>query len=623
VQPQLLYIDANTGTVRAQTTGTALPSIIALLGTTLVLKAAFTVEGVPGAITDYTADSLRLVVKPADDPDAASSLLPAGTWAAAGSGADVRYTWTGLADSAQLETLLGTQPQITLRAQVEWAISSDSNPRKSLPFDLIIVNSPARLDDGAPDVAGDSAKLWLAAMLAAGGNITLTQDPTSKIITIAASYTLADGSVTTAKLAADAVTTVKILDAAVTAAKLASNAVTTAKIQDAAVTLAKLADLAASTLVGRQSSGTGAPQAVTLGTGLSMSADGILSASTTVADGAITTAKLADLAVTTAKIAAGAIDEAKLGALAVTEGKISAGAVTSDKIAAAAVTLAKLANLAASTLIGRQSSGTGAPQAVTLGTGLNMSADGILSATGGGGSALVRGSGQLLGSTTAHVDATAPAPMIVEFATPSHVMGSASFSWNGSAVDIYFGDSDPMQTYWVDTVSYTTADDLAVGFASMINTIMGALVATNVGNQVVITNGSVGASISVVVSSSFADISYTGGGGAGTNEIMEAGSVSEVTLIAQDGTKTIKPVRVFAYGGGIFDTVQIALKVGSTYYPICQNVGSAEVYEEPIIGAYYAEWVSGRASASLVARISGSTPPFGGDLRVIAIAERY
>jgi hypothetical protein len=536
----------------------------------------------------------------------------------------VRYTWTGLADSAQLETLLGTQPQITLRAQVEWAISSDSNPRKSLPFDLIIVNSPARLDDGAPDVAGTAAKDWLAAMLAAGGNITLTQDPTSKIITIAASYTLADGSVTSAKLAVDAVTTVKILDAAVTAAKLAADAVTTAKIQDAAVTLAKLANLAASTLIGRQSSGTGAPQAVTLGTGLSMSSDGILSASTTVADGAVTTAKLADLAVTTAKIAAGAIEEAKLGALAVTEGKISAGAVTADKLAASAVTLAKLANLAASTLIGRQSSGTGAPQAVTLGAGLEMSAAGVLSASGGGGGAsLVRGSGQLLGSTTAHADATAPAPLIVEFSTPSHVMGSVSFSWNASAVDIYFGDSDPAQTYWIPTGSYTTADELAAAFAAKINDIMASTVATSLSNQVVITNGSTGASISVSITPSFADISYYGGGGNGTDEIMEAGSVSEVTLIAQDGTKTIKPVRVFAYGGGIFDTVQIALKVGGTYYPICQNVGSMEVYEEPIIGGYYAEWVSGRAAAALVARISGSTSPMGGDLRVIAIAERY
>lgn len=49
------------------------------------------------------------------------------------------------------------------------------------------------------------------------------------------------GSITAAKLAADAVETLKIKDSNVTAAKLASNAVETAKIKDANVTLVKLA----------------------------------------------------------------------------------------------------------------------------------------------------------------------------------------------------------------------------------------------------------------------------------------------------------------------------------------------------------------------------------------------
>jgi len=53
--------------------------------------------------------------------------------------------------------------------------------------------------------------------------------------------TLGDGSVNTAKLATDAVTTIKILDGQVTAAKLATDAVTTIKILDANVTSAKLA----------------------------------------------------------------------------------------------------------------------------------------------------------------------------------------------------------------------------------------------------------------------------------------------------------------------------------------------------------------------------------------------
>jgi hypothetical protein len=51
-----------------------------------------------------------------------------------------------------------------------------------------------------------------------------------------------DAGITAAKIAANAVTTDKILDANVTTAKIVANAVTTAKILDANVTTAKIAD---------------------------------------------------------------------------------------------------------------------------------------------------------------------------------------------------------------------------------------------------------------------------------------------------------------------------------------------------------------------------------------------
>jgi hypothetical protein len=56
--------------------------------------------------------------------------------------------------------------------------------------------------------------------------------------------TVANGSITAAKLAANSVETAKIKDAHVTAAKLATDAVETAKIKAKSVTLAKLADTA-------------------------------------------------------------------------------------------------------------------------------------------------------------------------------------------------------------------------------------------------------------------------------------------------------------------------------------------------------------------------------------------
>lgn len=58
--------------------------------------------------------------------------------------------------------------------------------------------------------------------------------------TDAAADNLANGSITAAKLAADAVETAKIKDGQVTAGKLASDAIETAKIKDDAVTTAKI-----------------------------------------------------------------------------------------------------------------------------------------------------------------------------------------------------------------------------------------------------------------------------------------------------------------------------------------------------------------------------------------------
>jgi len=123
---------------------------------------------------------------------------------------------------------------------------------------------------------------------------------------------LADSNVTTAKLASDAVTTAKITDANVTTAKLASDAVTTAKITDANVTTVKLADSSVTTAK--------------------------------LADSSVTTAKLADSNVTTAKLADSNVTTAKLADSSVTTVKLADSNVTTAKLADASVTAAKVAS---------------------------------------------------------------------------------------------------------------------------------------------------------------------------------------------------------------------------------------------------------------------------------------
>jgi len=69
----------------------------------------------------------------------------------------------------------------------------------------------------------------------------------------------------------------------------------------------------------------------------------------TVADGAITTAKLADNAVNDSKIAANAVTDIKINAGAVTTTKLADNAVNSTKLADSAATTAKIASGAVDT----------------------------------------------------------------------------------------------------------------------------------------------------------------------------------------------------------------------------------------------------------------------------------
>jgi len=139
---------------------------------------------------------------------------------------------------------------------------------------------------------------------------------------------IADGSITSAKLADASVIAAKIADGAVDSNKLANLAVTAAKIADGAVDSNKLANLAVTA---------------------AKIADGAVGESK-LANAAVTSNKLADLAVTAGKIADGAIDSNKLANLAVTAAKIVDGAVSTSKLVDSAITTPKIATNAVTAL---------------------------------------------------------------------------------------------------------------------------------------------------------------------------------------------------------------------------------------------------------------------------------
>lgn len=200
---------------------------------------------------------------------------------------------------------------------------------------------------------------------------------------------IADGAVTTAKIAANAVTDAKIQSGGLTATSIASNAITTIKILDSNVTTDKVADsaitnakIAAGTIDGtRLASGAistaalaasgitsvkfaaGAVDTTALGTSavtnvkiadstiayakLNLAAGDVPGSKITSAT--ISGLQLAASAVATAAIADDAVTAAKIATSGVTAGKIATDAVTTSTVAAAAITAAKIGNEAVGT----------------------------------------------------------------------------------------------------------------------------------------------------------------------------------------------------------------------------------------------------------------------------------
>ena len=165
------------------------------------------------------------------------------------------------------------------------------------------------------------------------------------------------------------------------AATIAANAVTTAKILDDNVTLAKIANAAANDkLVGSGNAGVGINYVeISLGSGLTMTGT-TLSASGS--GGTFTTTGAPASGNLTAFSGATSITNANLsGDVTTTDtlvATIANNAVTTAKILDANVTLAKLANIATDSLIGRDTAGSGVPENILLNATLSMDGAGNL-----------------------------------------------------------------------------------------------------------------------------------------------------------------------------------------------------------------------------------------------------
>lgn len=181
-----VFLDLANEVARASTTGTALPSIGLKLRTDQILAFAFMTDGVVAEVEGWVSG--KVVIK---DTPTSDVLLLDTTLDVSGSGEDTRYTaaWTsatldGPNDGALLTFLGDSTDPVECHAEIQW---TDDNGTHAVAFTISLIPSYNAPADEAPDPAADASWAWLKDRLAAGSNITLTPNETTKVLTIAAS----------------------------------------------------------------------------------------------------------------------------------------------------------------------------------------------------------------------------------------------------------------------------------------------------------------------------------------------------------------------------------------------------------------------------------------------------
>jgi hypothetical protein len=250
---------------------------------------------------------------------------------------------------------------------------------------------------------------------------------------------------------------------------------------------------------------------------------------------------------------------------------------------------------------------------------------------GGGGSSLVRGSGQLKGNTTPHGPTTPVSGYSIN--TVSSIgSGTLTVDVNGSVLIMTFDTTNPYDgSVFIDITSFSGSLDYALAIESQLSSYFSGSLINIVRTEFNVTFDTAGSGTGVYVNASttMGNIS-TSGYVAGTDGYEGYGAVTEIEIIPAVSGKTILPVRVFALGDGAFSgmTVDVCLKEGGSYYPLCAEFSTVVAAGEILgasgnmpMGAYQVRWINGLFNGSLVARLIGTVTD-GGTLTLYAICEQ-
>jgi len=178
-----VFIDLDSHVATASATGTAAPDVPLKHLTKQTLAFAFHSSGTVAAVTGWSTG--RVVIKATPTSDV---LLLDTTLAATGSTTSTRYSaeWAAVdCDSAALRALIGASVEpLDVFAEIQWTADSGTH---AVAFPIQIVPTFNLPEDAPPDPTEEASWTWLKARLAAGSNITFTDNDTTQVRTIAAS----------------------------------------------------------------------------------------------------------------------------------------------------------------------------------------------------------------------------------------------------------------------------------------------------------------------------------------------------------------------------------------------------------------------------------------------------